>query len=81
MEVSGQLHVPGDLPQGNRLWYPLDKKLGGPQSQSGRCGQEKNLASAGNRTPAVQPVAIPSEPKTLPEINIKATFRFILLDF
>jgi len=23
-------------------WYPLDRKLGGPQSRSGRGGEEKN---------------------------------------
>jgi hypothetical protein len=38
-------------------WYSLDRRLGGPQSQSGRCGEEKNLTLAGNRTPAIQPVA------------------------
>jgi hypothetical protein len=27
-------------PQGNR--YPLDRRLGGPQSRSGRGGEEKN---------------------------------------
>jgi hypothetical protein len=24
-------------------WYPLDRRLGGPQSRSGRCGEEKIL--------------------------------------
>jgi hypothetical protein len=46
-------------PRGNRPRYPLYRRLGGPQSRSERHGEEKNLASAGNRTPAVQPVAIP----------------------
>jgi hypothetical protein len=36
MEVSGQFHVPAALPL-----YPLARKLGGPQSQSGRCGKKK----------------------------------------
>jgi hypothetical protein len=27
--------------QGNIPWYPLDRKLGGPQSRSGRGGEEK----------------------------------------
>jgi len=35
MEVSGQL-------QRKRPRYPLDKRLGGPQSLSGRGGEEKN---------------------------------------
>jgi hypothetical protein len=29
-------------PQGKSLWFPLDRRLGGPQSRSGRCGEEKN---------------------------------------
>jgi hypothetical protein len=32
-------------------------QLGGPQSRSGRDGEEKNLTPAWNRTPAVQPVS------------------------
>jgi hypothetical protein len=37
-------------PQGKSLWYPLDVRLGGPQSRYGR-GSEKFPASAGSRTP------------------------------
>jgi len=40
--VSGQLHVPATLPQGKRPQYPLDRRLGGRQSRSGRSGEEKN---------------------------------------
>jgi hypothetical protein len=29
-------------PQGKGPRYPLDRGLGGPQSRSGRCGEEKN---------------------------------------
>jgi hypothetical protein len=29
--------------QGKNPRYPLDRRLGGPQSRSGRCGLEKNL--------------------------------------
>jgi hypothetical protein len=28
-------------PQGKSLWYTLDRRLGGPQSRSGRGGKEK----------------------------------------
>jgi len=28
--------------QGKNPWYPLDRRLGGPQSQSGHGGVEKN---------------------------------------
>jgi len=39
MEVSGQLQL---YPQGKSPWYPLDRRLGGNQSRSGRSGEEKN---------------------------------------
>jgi hypothetical protein len=29
-------------PQGKSPWYPMDTRLGGPQSRSGRGGEEKN---------------------------------------
>jgi hypothetical protein len=45
------------LPPREWPWYSLDRRLGGPQNRSGRCGEEKHLAPAGNPTPAVQPVA------------------------
>jgi hypothetical protein len=41
MYVSGQLHAPAALPQGKISWYPLDRRLGGPQSRSGCSGEEK----------------------------------------
>jgi hypothetical protein len=41
---------------GKALWYVLSRRLGEPQSQSGRCGQKKNFP-VGNRTVAVQPAA------------------------
>jgi hypothetical protein len=28
-------------PQGKSAWYPLNRRLGGPQSRSERCGEEK----------------------------------------
>jgi hypothetical protein len=41
--------------------YSLDMRLGGHQTRSGRSGEEKISYPAGNRTPAVQPIAIPTE--------------------
>jgi hypothetical protein len=35
MRVSGQRHTPSALPPG-MTWYPLYKRLGGPQGRSGR---------------------------------------------
>jgi hypothetical protein len=44
MEVSGQL-PPWPLSLlGKSPWSPLDRRLGGPQSRSGRYGVEKNLS-------------------------------------
>jgi hypothetical protein len=57
MEVSGQLPTPAALTQINFFRYPLDRRLREPQSGPGHYGEEKDLALAGNRTPAVQPVA------------------------
>jgi hypothetical protein len=42
MEVSGQLHALATLPPGKEPLVPLDRSLGGPQSRSGRSGEEKN---------------------------------------
>jgi hypothetical protein len=42
MEVSGQLHALAALLPEKNPWYPLDRRLGGPQSRSGRGGEEKN---------------------------------------
>jgi len=42
MEVSVQFHAPSASPQGRSLRYPLDRRLGGPQSRSGRGVKEKN---------------------------------------
>jgi hypothetical protein len=39
MVVSG----PAALSPAKELRYPLDRRLGGPQSRSARCGEEKNL--------------------------------------
>jgi len=41
MEVSGQLHAPAALPLEKEPPYPLDRRLGRPQSWSGCNGEEK----------------------------------------
>jgi hypothetical protein len=35
------------IPKGNRLWYTLDRRLGGSKSWSGSSGEENNLDCAG----------------------------------
>jgi hypothetical protein len=39
---NDQLHASAALPPGRRPLYILDRKLGGPQSQSGRGGPTEN---------------------------------------
>jgi hypothetical protein len=43
--------TPGRLTPGVSPWYPLDKRLGGTQSRSGRGGEEKNSQP----TPGIEP--------------------------
>jgi hypothetical protein len=42
MEVSGQVHTLAASPAGKEALYPLVRSMGGPQSRSGRGGEEKN---------------------------------------
>jgi hypothetical protein len=46
MEMSGQLPAPAALPPGKSSLYPLDGKLVGHRSRSGRCREEKNKNSS-----------------------------------
>jgi hypothetical protein len=56
MEVSGQLHASAALHPLKE--HPLDRRLGGPQSRSGRGGEEKNSQPLpGLEPPTIQPVA------------------------
>jgi len=45
MEVIGELHALVTSPLEKSLWYPLDKRPGGPQSWF-RCGDEEKKISA-----------------------------------
>ena len=54
MEVGGHRHAPADLPPG-KTRYPLYRRLGGPQSQSGQV--RKISPSPGFDPRTVQPVA------------------------
>jgi hypothetical protein len=44
VEVSGQLHASVALPPAKEPQFPFSRRPGGPQSRSGRCGEEKKLA-------------------------------------
>jgi hypothetical protein len=58
MEVIGQLLTLAALPQGKSPRYLLDRRLGGPQSRSGRGGEEKNSQPLSVlEPPIIQPVS------------------------
>jgi hypothetical protein len=53
--VSGQLHAPAALTPGKSPCYPFYRRLGEPQSRSGRYGEVKIFYPIGTRTPAPAP--------------------------
>jgi hypothetical protein len=54
MGVGGQRHAPADLPPGE-TWYPLYRRMGGPQGRSGRARKISPTPGFDSRT--VHPVA------------------------
>jgi hypothetical protein len=71
-------------PLGRRPRNPMYKWLGRPQSPSGRCGEQKNLAPVGNRIPAFLFLArrctdwaIPT-PYTVLDCNWNISMKFLL---
>jgi hypothetical protein len=75
MEVSGQLHAPGRFTPGKDPWYPVDRRLGGPQSRSRRGGEKKYILPPAGR-PARSPVTILTELPRLPILDNRMTFQF-----
>jgi hypothetical protein len=58
MEVSGQLHTPAALPQGNEPLVPIAYEAGwAPERVWTRRWREKLLAPPGLEPPIIQPVA------------------------
>jgi hypothetical protein len=53
---DGQLHTPAVLPSRKEPVVSTGQEAGWAHCQSGRYGEETNLAPAWNRTPAVQAV-------------------------
>jgi hypothetical protein len=56
--VSGELHAPAALHPGKQTPLPIGQEAGWAPGQYGRYAEYRNVASSGNRTPAVHPVAI-----------------------
>jgi hypothetical protein len=58
MEKSFRLQAPAALPTGKESQYPLNRRLGEPQSRSGRLAEEAALLNQlGFELRIVQPVA------------------------
>jgi hypothetical protein len=53
MEVSGQIHAPAALLPGKEPQYPLGRRLGGPQSRSGRRGKNSTPYRDKNYDPSI----------------------------
>jgi hypothetical protein len=57
MKLSGELHAPTIFPKIMSLLYPLNKRVGGPQSQPEYgCKKEKSLLLPGTES-IIQPIA------------------------
>jgi hypothetical protein len=55
MEVSSQLHAPAAYPQGKSPWHPLDRRLGGPKSRSGRDSNPRSYRPEPSAVPLSYP--------------------------
>jgi len=63
-KLGGQPHVPAALSQGKKPRYPLNRRLGGPQSRSGSFGKEISFLSQDPKSgsPRPQPWKIVANP-------------------
>jgi hypothetical protein len=61
-------------PQGKSPWYPLGRRLGGPQSRSGHGGEEKNFQPLSGFEPSIiQPVSqcYTAELNRIPALSVR----------
>jgi len=79
MEASGQLHASAVYPRAENLQYPMIRMLSGPQSRSGRGGEERKNSSScrvsNNGRPARSIVTILSELPQLLHSRLTIFFR------
>jgi hypothetical protein len=64
-------------PRGKNPLYPLDTRLGGPQSRSGRRGEEKILDPAGTR---IRPFGRPACSQSLDRLSYPGSFPLLIVD-
>jgi hypothetical protein len=86
MDVSGQPHTLATLPLGKNPWYPLNRRMGGPNDSLGVFGEEKNLLALPEIEswiiqPVVQLLYQPfyPGPVTSEDINTPISLRPILI--
>jgi hypothetical protein len=65
-------------PRGKSPRYPLDRKLGVPQSLSGRRGEEKILDSTGTRTPTFGRPAHSQSLSRLTVVGIYCMYKMVI---
>jgi hypothetical protein len=63
-------------PRGKIHLYPLDRRLGGPQSFSGRDGEKKFSAPAGNRTLELRSVHLNGAANSL-RFRLNPCYKFV----
>jgi hypothetical protein len=73
--VSGQLHARAALPPGKSPRYPFYRRLGGPQSRSGRYGEVKIFYPTETRTAA--PPGRPARSQSLYRLSYPGSRRAI----
>jgi hypothetical protein len=78
MEVNCELHAPVALIPEKSSRYPLDRRLLGPQSRSGRWGLDKIFAPTGNRAVVVDPSSPLREEHKLQVFGNKMFRKFVL---
>jgi hypothetical protein len=70
MDVNGQFHAPAALPPGKSSLYPLDRRLGGPQSRSGRGVRSTKNVRQDIKHMVRRPVGLKCSQRTLNKIHV-----------
>jgi hypothetical protein len=78
LEVCGQLHAPAALPPGKEPPVPIGQEAGCAPEPVWTLWRREKSCTAGNRTRAVQPVAIPTElTRRLSSLNNRQEMRWV----
>jgi hypothetical protein len=74
------------LPRKNSPWYPLCKRLGGPQNRSGRCGAEESLLPCREPNPRrpsrfCSEWYIPASTQIIPRVEKEEKYNPFIADY